>query len=110
MIRKAVVDDVRAFNGLINSLGGTNLFRALFGQYNFTSIIEYSYLSLITILNDSSVCFASFSDGLSNSTENISFDYIIEEISQIMPCRVSVVNVIWFIIFLITCLCRQQTL
>lgn len=96
--RKAEIEDGRYFTGLINSLGGTNLFRALFGQYNYTSIIEYSYLTLIAIKDrDVSVGFASFNDGFISNPDNISFEYIIEEVSQIMPCRVSTESIIFVI-------------
>ena len=46
-VRRSESEDGRYFNNLVTNLGGPNLFRALFGQYNFTSLVEYSYCSLI---------------------------------------------------------------
>ena len=88
-VRRAEVEDGREFNILINSLGGQALFRALFGQYNFTSLVEYAHLSLIAMNEDDScVCFAAFSDGSAGASDNIQFDELILQLSSIIPCRV----------------------
>lgn len=88
-IRRAEVEDGREFNILINSLGGQALFRALFGQYNFTSLVEYAHLSLVAMNEeDSCVCFAAFSDGSAGTSENIPFDELILQLSSTIPCRV----------------------
>lgn len=90
MIRRAEVEDGREFNALVNSLGGQALFRALFGQYNFTSLVEYSHLSLIAINEEEScVCFAAFSDGAAGTTDIVQFDELLIHLSTIIPCRVS---------------------
>lgn len=88
-IRRANIDDGREFNALVNELGGTNVFRAQFGQFNFTSLIEYAHLSLYAKADDGSCgCFAAFSDGLLSVGENVSFDDILRSLSDLVPCRV----------------------
>lgn len=90
IIRRAITEDAREFNALINQLGGPNVFRAQFGQYNFTSLVEYSHLALSAITDDGSCgCFAAFSDGILSVGDNISFDDIILQLNDLLPCRVS---------------------
>lgn len=93
-IRRAVTEDAREFNSLINQLGGPNVFRSQFGQYNFTSLIEYSHLALSAITEDGSCgCFAVFSDGILSVGDNISFDDILFNLNDLLPCRVSFLSV-----------------
>jgi hypothetical protein len=89
IVRRAEIEDAREFNALVNQLGGPNVFRAQFGQYNFTSLIEYSHLALFSPTDDGSCgCFASFSDGILSVGDNLSFDQIITTLSDLIPCRV----------------------
>lgn len=86
---KSSVEDGAAFSSLINGLGGQSLYRALFGQYNFTSLVEYTYVT-VSAKNEDGLLggFASFNDGLSGDLE--SFDHFLEEIATIVPeCSVS---------------------
>ena len=78
------VEDGAAFSSLINGLGGQSLYRALFGQYNFTSLVEYTYLT-VSAKNDEGLMggFASFNDGLSGDLE--SFDSFLAEIAAFVP-------------------------
>ena len=89
-MRRSEAEDGRHFNNLVTNLGGPNVFRALFGQYNFTSLIEYSYYSLIGI-NESDQCglFATFNDGMLTTQDNINFDILIDALTGVLPCRVS---------------------
>jgi hypothetical protein len=88
-IRRAAVEDGREFNALVNQLGGPNVFRAQFGQYNFTSLVEYSHVSLFAPTDEGSCgCFASFSDGILSVGDNLSFDEIINILNDLLPCRV----------------------
>lgn len=91
VIRPAVIEDNRNFNLLIKSLGGPNLFKALFGQYNFTSLIEYAYVSMVAINeNEECVGFVCFNDGIITwSDEGPSFDELIESLQQTVPCQAS---------------------
>jgi hypothetical protein len=89
-VRRSEAEDGRHFNNLVTNLGGPNLFRALFGQYNFTSLVEYSFCSLIG-LNENDQCglFATFNDGMLTTQDNVPFDILIDSLSGILPCRVS---------------------
>ena len=101
LIRRAEIEDSKAFNTLINGQGGQALFRASFGQYNFSSLVEYSYLSMVAYADDE-ICtaFASFSDSVSLAGE---FDETIEALQEILPCKVSS-SIIDIISGLFTCL------
>ena len=88
MARRAEFDDVRDFNNLINGLGGQSLFRAWFGQFNYATLLEYSYLSLICHSNkDICVGFLSLNDS-ANSGDLQSFEPILECIKQLLPVKV----------------------
>jgi hypothetical protein len=88
-VRKAEISDGREFNALVNSLGGPSLFRAQFGQYNFTSLIEYAHMSLLMPAEDDTCgCFATFCDGQLNTSDGASFDDILLSLSELVPCRV----------------------
>lgn len=96
-VRQAEINDGREFNALVNSLGGASLFRAQFGQYNFTSLIEYAHLSLLIPAEDDTCgCFATFCDGQLSMSDGPSFDDILLSLSELLPCRV---NIILFSIF-----------
>lgn len=81
---RATVDDGAAFSALINGLGGQSLYRALYGQYNFTSLVEYSYLT-ISAKNEEDVLggFLSFNDALTGDAEP--FDEFLNRVSSAAP-------------------------
>lgn len=89
-VRRSEAEDGRHFNNLVTNLGGPNVFRALFGQYNFTSLVEYSYYSLIG-LNENNQCglFATFNDGMLTAQDNTPFHILVDALSDLVPCRVS---------------------
>ena len=93
-LRRGEQSDSRIFTGLINSSGGAPLFRATFGHFNFSTLLEYSYLTLIAIsTNDDNeeTCagFLSINDSVSSSsTEQDSFDKTIEALSDYIPVKV----------------------
>lgn len=89
-MRSADISDGREFNSLVNTLGGANLFRAQFGQYNFTSLIEYAHMSVYMPSDDESCgAFAAFCDGQLNLSDGLSFDELLASLSELVPCRVS---------------------
>ena len=86
-LRRAEVEDSRAFGDLLNAQGGQSLFRATFGQFNYANLIEYSYLSLFCIYGENEgVGFAAFNDVNSATGE---FDKTIELLSRIVACNVT---------------------
>jgi hypothetical protein len=86
----ASIDDNLGFGTLINGLGGQSLYRALYGQYNFTSLVELCYLSISAKSSEGILgAFASFNDGFTSDSD--SFDEIIAQLSEFIP-NLSVFN------------------
>lgn len=80
----ALIEDGSGFSSLVNGLGGQSLYRALYGPYNFTSLVEYSYLSLVSKSDDGVLGgFVSVNDGLPGDSEP--FDDFIEKLSISVP-------------------------
>lgn len=81
---KSTLEDGAAFSALINSLGGQSLYRALYGQYNYTSLVEYTYLS-VSAKNEEGVVggFVSLNDGLPGDIEP--FHDFLEKIALAAP-------------------------
>ena len=89
IIRHAEIDDVVKFNALINSLGRTPFFKAIFGAFNFTNITEFNYLSLIATVGDgedSAIGFISINDSI---VSDLSYDQALDEIHDYLPVHVS---------------------
>ena len=86
---KSTIEDGLGFSALINSLGGQSLYRSLFGQYNFTSLVEYSYLTISVVNGDGAFSgFISVNDGLPNDVE--SFDTFVDAVSStVSDCSVN---------------------
>lgn len=100
VIRKAEQEDGVNFANLMTACGGVSLFRATFGQINFSALVEYSYLSIISNVNvysmekeeniDVSVGFLAISDSISaTTTDHDSFDKAIEALQFIYPLQKS---------------------
>jgi hypothetical protein len=88
-IRRAEIDDVVNFNALVSSLGRVPLFRAIFGAFNYSNIVEYSHLSLIATCGsdaDSAVGFVSISD--SSTLDSLTFESAIVELKQYVQVEV----------------------
>ena len=89
VIRRAKADDVGEFNALVSSLGRVPLFRAIFGAFNYSNIVEFSHLSLLATCGsdkDSAVGFISMSDSLSLDT--LSFESAVNELRRYIPLQV----------------------
>lgn len=89
VIRRAKIDNVVEFNALISSLGRVPLFRAIFGQYNYSSIVDFSHLSLIAYCeNDANVAvgFVSITD--SSCIDSLSFESAILELKPYVSVEV----------------------
>lgn len=89
MIKLATIENNPEFNGLVNACGGQPLLKSIFGQYNFSSLVEFSYLTLIASNDKECLGFVAFNDGGLVSGEMESFDEILEELRPIIPVKVS---------------------
>jgi hypothetical protein len=92
-IRRAEINDVVEFNGLLSSLDGVPLFKAIFGTFNYTNLIEYSHLSLIASHSsnaESAQGFVSISD--SPSIDSLSFESSISQLKPFLPVEVELSN------------------
>ena len=92
--RQAELEDVRAFNGLINNSGGAIFFKATFGQFNFTSMVENSCISLVSMAenaNDMCLAYLSVTDSPGIGKEGDAFDKAIQAIREHIP-EVTCVN------------------
>ena len=97
IIRRSKNEDETPFSDLIDSQGGKSLFRAIFGQFNFNNMIEYSYLSLSCVNQEGTfVGYAAFNDSALNSTE---FDRTINILKNIIECDVNNFKNIFFFYF-----------
>lgn len=90
LIRRAEINDVINFNSLVTSLGRTAYFRAIFGPFNFSNIVEYSHLALLATSggNDENVAvgFVSITD--SSNLDSLPFDYAIRRLQQFLTLEV----------------------
>lgn len=88
-IRRAEINDVVEFNGLLSSLDGVQLFKAVFGTFSYSNLIEYSHLSLIASHSsnaESAQGFVSISD--SPSIDSLSFESSISQLKPFLPVEV----------------------
>ena len=47
-VRQADVEDARDFTTIINNTGGLNFYKAIFGTFHLPSMIDLSFLSLVS--------------------------------------------------------------
>jgi hypothetical protein len=96
-IKRAESSDINALNPLIDNSGGATLLKATFGPYNFHSIIETTFLTMIaaevTTYGDSSqvensVGFLSINDSFSLSAEGDSLSIVIDFLNAYIPVTV----------------------
>jgi hypothetical protein len=88
VISPATQGDVVRFNSLINSLGRVPLFRAIFGAFNFSNIVDFSFLSLIASTSDvdeSAVGFISVNDACPGDH---SYTSVLSELQSYLPVKV----------------------
>jgi len=85
--RVALLEDIRTFNGLVNNSGGAVFFRATFGQFNFSSMVETSVCSLISMNDTADTCLAylSITDCPGIGKEGDAFDKTIKVIQEHVP-------------------------
>lgn len=89
IIRRAEINDVVEFNTLVSNLGRVPLFRATFGTFNYSNIVEYSHLALLaTCGNDDNAAlgFASITDA--SGMDSLSFENAIIELKAYIPVEV----------------------
>lgn len=83
--RLASFDDLRSLNSLVNTCGGVPLMKAIFGPFNFPSLMENAVISLVLIQNlhnvESIIGFLSVSDTLSASID-MTFTELLNEVSE----------------------------
>lgn len=94
-VRKVDNEDSRHFTPLLNTLGGIGLFRAIFGQFSFSSLVEYCLTTLITIVNDGegdegeeAVAFISVNDNISSTADADLTEKMLTELSNFFPAQV----------------------
>ena len=89
-IRVATQDDIRLFSTMVQSTGGNPVYKANFGPFNFSNLIEYSLLCLIATSDDDSICtgFLAINDSPTIAGD-VDLDKAIETLSDIFPARVS---------------------
>ncbi len=88
-VRSGALEDIRAFNGLVNNSGGAVFFRATFGQFNFSSMVETSCINLIAItdteVDNTCVGYMSVTDSPAIGKEGTAFDKTIAVIQEHLP-------------------------
>lgn len=90
-IRGATIEDTPAFNNLVQACGGQPLLKSIFGQYNYSSLIEYSALTIIAGTENGALAFAAFNDGgIGSASEMDSFDEILDELRNVLPVKVTI--------------------
>lgn len=93
--RRAEFDDCKELTDLIGKTGGVSIYKATFGSYNLSAMIENSYLSLLTTCQSTNdqkdtVCFMSVNDGLTLfSSEPDAYSKIIVALANYIPVTVS---------------------
>ncbi len=91
-IRDAHIEDNRAFNTLLSNSGGIGLFRAIFGQFTFSAVIEYSLMTITAVsgVDEEKECHAliAINDTTSVSSDPGSFGSVIKQLTQVMDVKV----------------------
>ena len=93
-VRRAEFDDVKVLNAAVTECGGLAVYKATFGAFNFTSVIENSYLMLeANITNEvgvTNVALLSLNDSVSlSSTDSTAFQRTIDALHAYIPVNVS---------------------
>ena len=87
VIRNADNEDIRTFNTLMNNNGGAVFFRATFGQFNFSTMVETSVISLVAHAteDESMLGYISVTDSPLIGKEGDAFDRYIKSLQSFMP-------------------------
>jgi len=103
-VRRAEFDDCKELSELIMQTGGVSIYKATFGTYNLSSMIENSYLSIMSSHNHqtgeedgvrSAVSFMSINDGLSViSTDPDAYNKVMHTISHYIPATVKKIVIV----------------
>lgn len=98
-IRRAEFDDCKDLTDMVGKNGGVSIFKATFGTYNLSSMIENSYLSLMTtykrptsgeVEERDTISFFSLNDGLNLiANEPDAYTKIIQVVHHYIPATVS---------------------
>ena len=97
-VRRAEFDDTKNLSELISQTGGVSIYKATFGTYNLSSLIENSYISVISTCQrqDSdgpgdTVSFMSVNDGLNViATDPDAYTKVMHALSHYIPVTVRV--------------------
>jgi hypothetical protein len=97
-VRRADFDDSKDLADLVNKTGGASIFKATFGNYNFSSLVENSYLSLLAeeqaedvdgVLVSKTASFVAVNDSVPLISDTSAYGRIIEALSNYIPATVS---------------------
>jgi hypothetical protein len=87
-VRDSTQEDAHLFNRLLNNLGGPSLYRAVFGQFNYASLVDFSHLSLIALQTKTSeencIGYMAINDGVL-STDSDNFEKYVAALNQMLP-------------------------
>ncbi len=95
--RRADFDDCKGLNSLVENTGGAAIYKASFGQFNFPSVIENSFLSIVvtegfhtseTIQEENYVGFMCVNDTCSVNGDIDSFSDTIGYLKNYLPVHV----------------------
>lgn len=101
----AQLEDTRSFNAAVASQGGLPLFKAIFGQFNFSSLIEFSFSALFFgkrvegVEDDVCVSFIAVHENVSSTAEPDAAEKVVDELSHIFPAQIS--NTVFLNFFLV---------
>lgn len=93
-VRRAEFDDCKDLSDLILKTGGVSIYKATFGTYNLSSMIENSYVSLLSghdnDKNESeTLSFISLNDGLNMAnTDPDAYTKVLDALANYIPVSV----------------------
>jgi hypothetical protein len=96
-VRRADFDDAKDLTDVIAKTGGLAIYKATFGAYNLSSLIEHSYLSLLTtrpvqseenVEEDQIVSFIALNDGVGIINDLDGFNKVVRALHHYIPATV----------------------
>ena len=91
-VRHSTQEDAALFNNLLTNLGGSSLYRAVFGQFSYPALVDFSHLSLMATQGSSNgencTGYIAINDGIM-STDGDNFEKYINALNQILPVTIS---------------------